>query len=53
MAKRKFIFLPLLLTLIIFSTVACQLGASTNNDEKKSIVVTYSILGSIVKDLVR
>ena len=51
-AKRKFIFLPLLIALVLCSAAACQPSTATSNTSKKSIVVTYSILGSIVKDLV-
>jgi zinc/manganese transport system substrate-binding protein len=36
---------------LLFWTLACQ-GSSNINTGKKSIVVTYSILGSIVKDLI-
>ena len=50
--KRKYIIAAALMTLVLFSTLACQPGAVTSNTSKKSIVVTYSILGSIVKDLV-
>jgi zinc/manganese transport system substrate-binding protein len=46
----KFIILPVTLVLL-FSALACQ-GSSNINTGKKSIVVTYSILGSIVKGLV-
>ena len=52
MIKRKFVFLSLILAAVLLTTVACQVGAKTNTNGKKSIVVTYSILGSIVKDLV-
>jgi len=41
--------LSVLLTLVLLSTLSCQ--PSTSNP-KKSIVVTYSTLGSIVKELV-
>jgi zinc/manganese transport system substrate-binding protein len=50
--KSKFVLLSVLAMLLLFSTLACQPGTGTNNSGKKSIVVTYSILGSIVKDLV-
>jgi zinc/manganese transport system substrate-binding protein len=50
--KSKFALLSVLTVLLLFATLACQPGTSTNNSDKKSIVVTYSILGSIVKDLV-
>ena len=44
--------ITVLVTLLLFSTVACHPITTTSNASKKSIVVTYSILGSIVKDLV-
>ncbi len=47
--RRKYILLAALLALALPGTLSCQ--TSTNSPEK-SIVVTYSILGSIVKDLV-
>jgi zinc/manganese transport system substrate-binding protein len=50
--KIKFVLLSLLVTLLLFAALACQPGTAVNNSGKKSIVVTYSILGSIVKDLV-
>jgi zinc/manganese transport system substrate-binding protein len=50
--KGKFALLSVLTVLLLFATLACQPGTGTNNSGKKSIVVTYSILGSIVKDLV-
>ncbi len=49
--KVKNILVPLIVTLLLFSMMACQPTAN-NNTGKKSIVVTYSILGSVVKDLV-
>ena len=52
MDKKKFGFISLILALILVITVACQSNTDTGNNGKKSIVVTYSILGSIVKDLV-
>ena len=52
MGKYKNLFLSLLLVLILGSTAACQATTSQNNSGEKSIVVTYSVLGSIVKDLV-
>jgi zinc/manganese transport system substrate-binding protein len=48
MVKLKYIIFPLLITSILV-TMSCQIQ-TTNT--KKSIVVTYSILGSIVKELV-
>jgi zinc/manganese transport system substrate-binding protein len=52
MGKHKSVFLSLLLVLLFSSTAACQASTSQDNSGKKSIVVTYSVLGSIVKDLV-
>jgi zinc/manganese transport system substrate-binding protein len=52
MDKKKFGFLSLILALILVIAVACQPNTDNGNNGKKSIVVTYSILGSIVKDLV-
>jgi zinc/manganese transport system substrate-binding protein len=47
--KWKHLVLVSLTVLLILSTLSCQPPASTS---KKSIVVTYSILGSLVKQLV-
>jgi len=47
--KRKYIITASLVLLILFSMLACQPSISSS---KKSIVVTYSILGSVVKELV-
>ncbi len=47
--KRKYIITASLVLLILFSMLACQPSISNS---KKSIVVTYSILGSVVKELV-
>lgn len=47
--RGKFILLPVLLALILLGTLSCQ---PSTNTTKKSIVVTYSILGSVVKELV-
>ena len=55
MAKHKFIVFSLILTLILMgatASTACQAKTATGTTSKKSIVVTYSILGSIIKDLV-
>jgi zinc/manganese transport system substrate-binding protein len=52
MNKHICIFVSLLMSSVIISTTACQTGVNTSSTSKKSIVVTYSILGSIVKDLV-
>ena len=49
--KGKYTVLAALVTLILIGMLACQ-PTGTNNTGKKSIVVTYSILGSLVKDLV-
>jgi zinc/manganese transport system substrate-binding protein len=48
MVKLKYIIFPLLITLILM-TMSCQIQTT---NIKKSIVVTYAILGSIVKELV-
>jgi zinc/manganese transport system substrate-binding protein len=48
----RFALFFVLIVLLPFTTLACQPGAGTSNSGKKSIVVTYSVLGSIVKDLV-
>ncbi len=50
--KGKHVIVTTLTILLLFSVLACQPSTSTSNNSKKSIVVTYSILGSIVKDLV-
>jgi zinc/manganese transport system substrate-binding protein len=47
--KGKYILVSMLLALILASTLSCQPSSSSPT---KSIVVTYSILGSIVKELV-
>jgi zinc/manganese transport system substrate-binding protein len=47
----KKLLIILFILVISFSALSCQTGGTTN-DGKKSIVVTYSILGSIVKELV-
>ncbi|MCX6002965.1 MAG: metal ABC transporter substrate-binding protein [Chloroflexi bacterium] len=47
--RGKYILLTVLITLALLGTLSCQ---SSTSSPKKSIVVTYSILGSIVKDLV-
>ncbi len=49
--RGKCILVLVLLALVLASTLSCQSTGNTNTG-KKSIVVTYSILGSIVKDLV-
>ena len=47
--RGKYILASMLLALVLASTLSCQPSSSSPT---KSIVVTYSILGSIVKDLV-
>lgn len=47
--SRRHTLLSLLLTLTLFSALSCQSAAGS---QKKSIVVTYSILGAVVKELV-
>ena len=37
---------------ILLALAACQTGPASNTNGKKSIVVTYSVLGALVKDLV-
>jgi zinc/manganese transport system substrate-binding protein len=49
--KVKFILVSMLITLVLASTLSCNSTGNVNTG-KKSIVVTYSILGSIVKELV-
>jgi zinc/manganese transport system substrate-binding protein len=49
--RGKFILVPMLLILVLASTLSCNSTGNVNTG-KKSIVVTYSILGSIVKELV-
>jgi zinc/manganese transport system substrate-binding protein len=46
---RKAIYFTLVIALLI---AACQPATSAGQDAKKTIVVTYSILGALVKDLV-
>jgi zinc/manganese transport system substrate-binding protein len=50
--EGKYTVLAALVTLVLFGMLACQPSTGTSNNSKKSIVVTYSVLGSIVKDLV-
>ena len=47
--RGKYILVAVLLALVLGSTLSCQPSSSS---PAKSIVVTYSILGSIVKELV-
>ncbi len=47
--RGKCILLSVLVALVLLAMLSCQ---PSTNSQKKSIVVTYSILGSIVKDLV-
>ena len=49
MGKQKFKLLALFFTILVFLTVSCQ---QPLKNEKKTIVVTYSILGSVVRELV-
>jgi zinc/manganese transport system substrate-binding protein len=49
--KKRSIILAAVISLLLLGTLGCQSPASPVNG-KKSIVVTYSILGSVVKDLV-
>ncbi|OGN88537.1 MAG: hypothetical protein A2Z74_07020 [Chloroflexi bacterium RBG_13_46_9] len=49
MGKQKFKLLALFLAVLVFLTVSCQ---PPPKSEKINIVVTYSILGSVVRDLV-
>ena len=50
--KVKCILLAMVILLTLVGTLACQNNTGSNNNGRKSIVVTYSILGSIVKELV-
>jgi zinc/manganese transport system substrate-binding protein len=52
--KMKTLFSMILALLVIGSLilVSCQTQAPVKQDPKKTIVVTYSILGAVVKDLV-
>jgi zinc/manganese transport system substrate-binding protein len=51
--KRERILLGAMLAIVLVGTLACGKGAgSSDNTGRKSIVVTYSVLGSVVKDLV-
>ena len=53
MKKIKQILIPLLIALSLTGMNACQPAAQTTTESsKKTIVVTYSILGSLVKELV-
>ena len=47
---KKFLIIPII-SILLFAVLACQ-TANTDSSGKKSIVVTYSILGSIVKEMV-
>jgi zinc/manganese transport system substrate-binding protein len=49
--RGKFILVLLTLVLVLAGTLSCNSTGNVNTG-KKSIVVTYSILGSIVKELV-
>ena len=50
--KRKYILLAALVVLTLVGTLACQKSTGSNNNGQKSIVVTYPVLGSVVKELV-
>lgn len=47
--RGKYILLSVLVTLVLLGTLSCQ---PSTGSQKKPIVVTYSILGSMVKELV-
>ncbi|MFH0914393.1 MAG: metal ABC transporter substrate-binding protein [Chloroflexota bacterium] len=47
--RGKCILVSMLLTLVLVGTLSCQ---PSTRDSRKSIVVTYSVLGSLVKELV-
>ena len=47
--RGKYILASVLLALVLLSTLSCQ---PSSNSSEKSIVTTYSVLGSIVKELV-
>ncbi len=50
--KGKYILPAMLVMLVLIGALACQPRVRTSNTGKKSIVVTYSVLGSVVKELV-
>jgi zinc/manganese transport system substrate-binding protein len=50
--KVKCVLLAAVIILTMVGTLACQKSNDSNNNSKKSIVVTYSILGSVVKELI-
>jgi zinc/manganese transport system substrate-binding protein len=50
--KRGYIMTAALAVLVLPGLLACQPGTGTANNSHKSIVVTYSVLGSVVKELV-
>ncbi|MCX5998822.1 MAG: hypothetical protein NTU41_04330 [Chloroflexi bacterium] len=50
--RGKCILLAALIIAALLGMTACQSDADLNDGGKKSIVVTYSVLGSIVKELV-
>ena len=47
--RGKYILVSMLLVLVLAGTLSCQLSTSSS---EKHIVVTYSVLGSMVKELV-
>jgi zinc/manganese transport system substrate-binding protein len=48
---KKYLLIAIAVILTVGLVTACQDSTTPSANEKKSIVVTYSILGSIVKDL--
>jgi zinc/manganese transport system substrate-binding protein len=50
--KHKFFIFAVVLASILIGTMACLAKTATGTTGKKSIVVTYSVLGCIVKDMV-
>lgn len=50
--KHIIVIVAVFVTLVLFGMLAYQPSTDTSNTSKKSIVVTYSVLGSVVKDLV-
>jgi len=48
----KKVFIAVIALVLLVAPMACQGSVANNTGGKKSIVVTYSILGSIVKELV-
>ena len=48
----KKVFIAVIALVLLVAPMACQISVANGTGGKKSIVVTYSILGSIVKELV-